>query len=1063
MQGNWDLKSWRDAIVERVLIENAHPDRPLYLYVDSEVLSELSGLQPDYAQKSYSKAFVDHYCDGDPIETFRNAVKEAIAWVPSGTPGEIPPYITLLAFVVLAVTDEPIGPGVYRLQNHLLGLESEAIAPKGYEQMPEVWRRWNEWLAGEGSHFGKPSARSNNKRNFRYQGYARSQGFIRRSDRELIIDFFVHKELQPGSRLDARVLNEAFRNWLIRIGAQGVVLYKKIYANDATSEIFGEILTNELEQWNPTTRDEGSRSVPSVLVFDPEVASWSLVSRSVSDLVGKEIKTESDIFVVEATDPVIVFKTFDHSELANVFEKGFEEEVGTELVTRFRPFKWILLAEDSKFEGWAQSRKPQLGAPVRLLVRSDLESDVRTTFRAYGVGDIVFHQVAGANKWLLSEAIRVETRRPLTGDKLPFDLEIDPPLNLQLTGGFKVGGSAVPRYLTSGPPWLELPASLSTDLTVNGRSVPLELVDNGKVDLRRLRLREGFHEIALGDTKLSFYLLNTNHDLPLVTAKGRSIEYEEISGHSFFFYGSRKDNAKIIGGLLPTVDDQHRFRFKAKFFPYRLFVLTEDEHFFELEKKQRRSKWAVSLNVIEDLIDWKKILRTCPSAEYLLIKNYHTRDVVIHLRPVGVTEMDKRTSEVSPLRYRAALSEIEMVLGCNWRIEISTDISVESNVRERLNRIQRMWNRIPAKSFLSDVHFPDYSPETIPDDGLIDFLHLWVSESEGGKVSFEDFQLTWNYLDGFNRQSRWQSAAEALSQLGHVEVNYAESRDIRVLPAVANRVPYDSGTAILSGSRPKNLLEILIDRRDAPTAESNKALGYLRVDIKPQPSLEASSGGKIVLLHWDPRYDEIVVKGLSDLGVSVRESIGREMLSMIQPISSLERAFKVLSIPPSRKFTRLEEIRRDSSSNDVWVSNLTDQRPGIYRYELERGYPEIVVHMPGGKLLKCDSSWARHIYCGFFESLAIDVKKPTRFPTIKFVQDESALVVDRKAPLPTILANALVADSGILPIRRKLCDIYLCISGDTLEQVRSILLLSEIGESMFDRFQVVSRAEVPEW
>ena len=34
VQGNWDLKSWRDAIVERVLIENAHPDRPLYLYGD---------------------------------------------------------------------------------------------------------------------------------------------------------------------------------------------------------------------------------------------------------------------------------------------------------------------------------------------------------------------------------------------------------------------------------------------------------------------------------------------------------------------------------------------------------------------------------------------------------------------------------------------------------------------------------------------------------------------------------------------------------------------------------------------------------------------------------------------------------------------------------------------------------------------------------------------------------------------------------------------------------------------------------------------------------------------
>ena len=1063
MQGNWDLKNCRDAIVERVLIENADPDRPLYLYVDSEVLSELSGLHPDDAQKSYSKAFVDHYCVDDPIETFRNAVKEAIAWIPSGAPSEFPPYITLLAFAVLAVTDKPIGPGVYRLQNHLLGLESEPIAPKGYEQMPEVWRRWNEWLAGEGSNFGKPSARSSSNRNFRYQGFARSQGFIRRSDRELIIDFFVHKELQPGSRIDTRVLNEAFRNWLIRIGAQGVVLYKKIYADEATSEIFGEILTNELEQWNPTAHDDGPKSVPSVLVFDPEVARWSLVSRSVSDLVGKRIKTDSDSFVVEATDPVIVFKTFDHSELPNLFEKGFEAEIGPELITRFRPLKWVLLAEDSKFEGWAQSRKPQLGAPLRLLVRSDLESEVRTTFRAYGVGNIVFRPVVGANKWLFSEDIRVETRRPLTGDKLPFDLEIDPPLNLQLIGGFKVGGSAVPRYLTSGPPSLELPASLSTDLTVNGTSVPLELVDDGKVDLRRLCLGEGIHEIALGDTKLSFYLLDSNHDFPCVTAKGRSIEYEEVSGNSFFLYGSPKDKAKVIGGLLPIVDDHYKFRVKAKFFPHRLFVLTKDGHFFELEKKQKLSKWAASLNVIEDIIDWKKILRTRPSAEYLLIKNYHTRDVVIHLRPVGATELDEQKSEVSPLRCRAAESEINMVLDCKWRIEGSTDNSAESNVRERLKRIERIWNRIPAKSFLSGADFPDCSPETIPDDGLIDFLHLWVSESEGGKVRFEDFQLTWNYLDGFNKQARWESAAEALSQLGHVEVNYSENRDIRVLPAVANRVPYDSGTAILTGSRPKNLLEILFDRRDAPTAESKKALGYLRVEIKPQPSLEASSGGNIVLLHWDPRHDEIVVKGLADMGISVRESIGREMLSMIQPISSLDRAFKVLSIPPSRKFSRFEAIRKDCSSNDVWVSHLTDQRPGIYRYELERGYPEIVVHMPGGKLLKCDISWARHIYCGFFESLAIDVKKPTRFPTIKFVHDESALVVDRNAPLPPILANALVVDSGILPIRRKLCDIYLCISGDTLDQVRLILLLSEIGESLFDRFQVVSRAEVLEW
>ena len=168
-----------------------------------------------------------------------------MAWRAREWEGE-PPIVAALSMTVLAVTEDPIGnpAGVYRTQNYLLGLTSDAVEPDGYgDHVPVLWRVWNQWLQGPGSRFGQPSARTEEHRP--YQGWARSQGLIRFRDRLLIEEFAttVREDVLQRTSVDA-LAGDLF-TWLAFRGDRGSGLLSKA-VDPALRPIVCDVLEDEV-------------------------------------------------------------------------------------------------------------------------------------------------------------------------------------------------------------------------------------------------------------------------------------------------------------------------------------------------------------------------------------------------------------------------------------------------------------------------------------------------------------------------------------------------------------------------------------------------------------------------------------------------------------------------------------------------------------------------------------------------------------------------------------------------------------------------------------------------
>jgi hypothetical protein len=179
-----NLDEWNAVLFEEVRTRASLSQR-LYLYVDRDLLSRISGLVPAAAVDDFASAF--RAATG--AAPFRRAAEHAIRWRVRGYPGD-PAFVAHLAMTVLAVTEEPVGArhGIYARQNLLLGLPAVAVEPPGYgDDVPKLWSVWNSWLDVPGAMPGRSTARTHP--HWTLQGWARSQALVRFTDRLRIEDF----------------------------------------------------------------------------------------------------------------------------------------------------------------------------------------------------------------------------------------------------------------------------------------------------------------------------------------------------------------------------------------------------------------------------------------------------------------------------------------------------------------------------------------------------------------------------------------------------------------------------------------------------------------------------------------------------------------------------------------------------------------------------------------------------------------------------------------------------------------------------------------------------------
>ncbi len=236
-----DLSQWNQALMDRLVKRSGSPNDPFYLYVDDEVLAEISGIAPPQAAVTdFSTAFASTSFD----EEFR----KAIAWQRNGFPGD-PPFLTALAIAVLAVTRDKgfyHANDVYRPLRELLGYaDLDGAQPDGYEHMPSLWRIWNEWLEEVGSRYGIPTANADS--GLSYQGWARSQAFLRHRDKQDIYRFFGERK-DAISRMSTRQeLVSLLKDWLVDQGSSSRLA--ALAGNAGVAQELGVALEASLKYW----------------------------------------------------------------------------------------------------------------------------------------------------------------------------------------------------------------------------------------------------------------------------------------------------------------------------------------------------------------------------------------------------------------------------------------------------------------------------------------------------------------------------------------------------------------------------------------------------------------------------------------------------------------------------------------------------------------------------------------------------------------------------------------------------------------------------------------------
>jgi hypothetical protein len=205
---------WGDRLCARFFAsENA--GRPVTLFIDDEVLAEVTGTDPGEAVADLAAAVRSRMGPGTG-NMFYPVLRDASIWKSAGGVG-CPPFLPLLALGVLAAAHmaregDVAAHNYYWRFRDLIGLDGSGM-PRGYDEtFPTLWN-WLTWWLNEvkmGS-LGVSTVHAHSW--LTNTGYALSQALLRESDRQRMTHFFYWLDLEPGERLTEQELLQYFRVW----------------------------------------------------------------------------------------------------------------------------------------------------------------------------------------------------------------------------------------------------------------------------------------------------------------------------------------------------------------------------------------------------------------------------------------------------------------------------------------------------------------------------------------------------------------------------------------------------------------------------------------------------------------------------------------------------------------------------------------------------------------------------------------------------------------------------------------------------------------------------------
>lgn len=791
-----ELSEWNDRIFQEAVVRAGRPGDPLYFYVDEDVLSAASGgLSPDDAVQDFRAALSGR----TPALRFQQAAEQCQRWVESDYEGTCP-FAWALALTVLGVSLPPLGRSsnnVYGRTRDLLGLPVEGGAPDGYTRwVPELWYRWNEWLLTYGREYGDPTAHPSGTHT--YQGWARSQSFIRAADKEDIRDFFEDADF-PESPSPAVILNQ-LRAWLNAIGRHDDRLAQRV--NDpGLSDEFMAFLESAWRSFSvaPSVRSSVIHA-GALMLWDQDSRHLDLVidTSSNPELVGLEAYAFSGVsYTVTAADTVF-YLTDEGADAESWFHDPIHDwEVASGVVVQRRErdvHRFALHAQ-----GWLEDTSGDLRFPMLLLMEEGRTADFETLTRDCVVSPA---PIAGWT-WIMLESVEALDKAELVR-ALGFGSAKQRRRVAQLAGGFPMRRRV---YLDQGEPdlILENPPS-DVQVFVDGtdvaeylapveerhdadspaaeapRRLQIRLADlYGGPGTKRIEVRYGIETEILNLTIISPSRHTGKQTDSDMAESGQGLVRVSPNGPVGFIC-DLEGRTELIDAPVPQWLTE-----------IGLAQFASSPRLLDLDDVARRAT-AGSGHII--------IRSGALESPSWIVQPF--KSAVSRRRPLPPVQAGN-TSELITAFVVTDASRVSGPLAAQ-ELKRLRELLLNQIGRRASNSTATIGHRPAERARRGDIEVGQ-SIEANPFNEIL----AWLSELESPSVSMRKFDEAWRWACARRSASKAISTADAMARLeslGHVRADRVRQR-VTLVPATLTRIPSSGGTHVLVGERPDLLLNAL--------------------------------------------------------------------------------------------------------------------------------------------------------------------------------------------------------------------------------------------------------------
>lgn len=356
--------AWNAALAQRFLQHRRGV--PLYLYTDEAVLEELSGQVGVRASEALDRFVRDVRETLGSHEPFGPWARAAMRPVPQGEP---PTFLGVLCFLVLVgVERDSTRFQYYPELNVHLRRPASGGAPPGFDlHVPLLFRKFNDWLGGEGAQHGLATARSH--QHFPNVGWPLSQAIVRPVDRGLLARLFASERLEPGlTHTGAWLRGRLVRR--LQTCAASESRTRLLDLNMHHGDLFEDVLVQEYAAWDGRASVVlGPRRVALRLCFDETRGEWWLQAPRVDGTQGRRWTLGSATGVVPSfKDLEIELPDVPLWRAVGAGDVGQIED-GPVLCSRAARTRWLSL--DLRAGGWAEVPRRDAAVDQLLLVAAE--------------------------------------------------------------------------------------------------------------------------------------------------------------------------------------------------------------------------------------------------------------------------------------------------------------------------------------------------------------------------------------------------------------------------------------------------------------------------------------------------------------------------------------------------------------------------------------------------------------------------------------------------------------------------------------------------------------------